>query len=62
MNKNNKVKVIPRLLGMLICLALIQAACAQTEGSDENLIFGNVTYENGTYENVALEIVPITKM
>ncbi|MGA9190073.1 MAG: hypothetical protein WB014_16240 [Methanosarcina sp.] len=56
MNKNTKVKVIPRLLGMLICLTLIQAACAQTDGSDENLIFGNVTYENGTYENVSLEI------
>ena len=56
MNKNNNVKVIPRLLGMLICLTLIQAACAQTDGSDENLIFGNVTYENGTYENVSLEI------
>ena len=55
MNKNNRVKVMPRLLGVLLCLALIQAACAQTEGSDENLIFGNVTYENGTYENATLE-------
>jgi hypothetical protein len=55
MDKTNRVKVIPRLLGVLLCLALIQAACAQTEGFDENLVFENVTYQNGTYENATLE-------
>ncbi len=52
MNKNNRVKVIPRLLGMLLCLVLIQAACAQPGNSDKESTFGNVTCENGTYENV----------
>lgn len=51
MDKTNSLKVMPRLLGMLLCLALIQAACAQTGQFDGNLVFGNVTYENGTYEN-----------
>lgn len=55
MDKTNRLKVIPRLLGMLLCLALIQAACAQTEQFDGNLVFGNVTYENGTYENATLD-------
>lgn len=55
MDKTNRVKVIPRLLGMLLCLALIQAACAQTEEFDKNSVFGNVTYQNGTYENATLE-------
>jgi len=52
MNKNNRVKVIPRLLGVLLCLVLIQAACAQPGNSDKELTFGNVTCGNGTYENV----------
>ncbi len=52
MNKNNRVKIIPRLLGMLLCLVLIQAACAQPGNSDKESTFGNVNYENGTYENV----------
>lgn len=55
MNKDNRVKVIPRLLGILLCLALIHAACAQTEELNENLVLENVTYENGTYENVIPE-------
>ncbi|HWQ47512.1 MAG TPA: hypothetical protein VN414_00940 [Methanosarcina sp.] len=55
MDKTNSLKVMPRLLGMLLCLALIQAACAQTEQFDGNLVFGNVTYENGTYENATLD-------
>ena len=48
MNKNNRVKVIPRLLGMLLCLVLIQAACAQPGNSDKESTFGNVTCENTT--------------
>lgn len=55
MDKTNSLKVMPRLLGMLLCLALIQAACAQTEQFEGNLVFGNVTYENGTYENATLD-------
>lgn len=51
MNKNKRVKVISQLLGILICLALVQAVCAQPEGSEESLISDNVTYDNGTYEN-----------
>ncbi len=55
MDKTNKVKVIPRLIGILLCLALIQAAYAQTGESNDNLVFENVAYENGTYENAILE-------
>lgn len=55
MDKTNSLKVMPRLLGMLLCLALIQSACAQTEQFEGNLVFGNVTYENGTYENATLD-------
>lgn len=55
MDKINRVKVIPRLLGMLLCLVLIQAACAQTEQFDESLVFENVTYQNATYENATYE-------
>lgn len=52
MNKTNKVKVISQLLGVLLCLALIQAACAQPEDPDRNLTFGNVTFGEVTFEDV----------
>lgn len=53
MNKAVRVKIIAWILGILLCLSLIQAACAQVEGSEENIISENVTYGNGTYESVA---------
>ena len=48
MNKKNRVKVISQILGILVCLALVQAACAQPEGSEGSSISDNVTYGNGT--------------
>ncbi len=48
MNKKNRVKAISQLLGILVCLVLVQAACAQPEGSDGGSISDNVTYGNGT--------------
>lgn len=59
MNKSNKTKVISRFLGILVCLTLVQAACAQPEGPQENLISENVTYGNGTYENNLSEPGPV---
>jgi hypothetical protein len=48
MNKKNRVKAISQLLGILVCLTLLQAACAQPEGSEGSSISDNVTYGNGT--------------
>jgi hypothetical protein len=53
MNKTDRVKIIAWSLEILLCLSLIQTACAQVEGSEENIISENVTYGNGTYESVA---------
>ncbi len=52
MKKNNEVKVISRLFGLLLCLALIQGACAQPDNSQKDLSFENVQIENVTIENI----------
>ena len=52
MKKNNEVKVISRLFGLLLCLALIQGACAQPDNSPKDLSFENVQIENVTIENI----------
>lgn len=57
MNKNNRVKLIPRLLGILLCLALIQSACAQQGVSEEILISEDATYENVTNENATVHTI-----
>ena len=57
MNKNNRVKLIPRLLGILICLALIQSACAQQGDSGEILISADATYENVSNENATVHTI-----
>lgn len=62
MDKTNRLKVMPRFLGMLLCLALIQSACAQTEQFDGNLVFENVTYDNGTYENITIHTINPTSL
>jgi hypothetical protein len=55
MNRSNKIKVISRFLGILVCLALVQAACALPDGSQRNQISESVVYGNGTYENNTYE-------
>jgi len=57
MNKNNRVKLIPRLLGILLCLVLIQSACAQQGDSGEILISGDATYENVSNENSTVHTI-----
>jgi len=52
MKKNSKVKVISQLFGILLCLALIQSACAQPDNSQKDLSFENVQIENVTIENI----------
>lgn len=52
MKKNNEVKVISRLFGLLLCLALIQGACAQPDNSQKDLSLGNVQIESVTIENI----------
>lgn len=49
MSRSNGVKVISLLLGMLLCLALMQGACAKQEKPDKNGTFENETFENVTY-------------
>ncbi|MGB9929597.1 MAG: hypothetical protein ACPK85_14545, partial [Methanosarcina sp.] len=63
MNKNNKVKMISQLLGVLLCLTLIQSAFAQPVDPQQALAFrdvtiGNVTIENVKYANGSYETVP----
>ncbi len=57
MNKNNRVKLIPRLLGILLCLILIQSACAKQGVSEEILISEDATYEDVTNENVTVHTI-----
>ena len=49
MSKIKGMKSVSLLLGMLLCLSLIQASCAQPEE-----LAGNVTYENATCENATI--------
>ncbi len=57
MNKNNRVKVISRFLGILLCLILIQSACAKQEVSEEILISEDATYEDVTNENATVHTI-----
>lgn len=52
MKKNKEVNVISRLFGLLLCLALIQGACAQPDNSQKDLSFENVQIKNVTIENI----------
>jgi len=57
MNKNNRVKVIPRFIGILLCLILIQSACAEQEVSEEIIISDDLIYENTTNENATVHTI-----
>ena len=55
MGKNNGTKAVSQLVGLLLCILLIQTAFAEGNAANEITIIGNATNENTTIGNATNE-------